>query len=133
MHGSQSQVKALIDGIKQGASAYTEIEMLVLPTYVHLSQVRELLTHTALMLGAQNLYVGTQGAFTGEVSGSMLADIGCQYVLIGHSERRSVFHEDLNLIATKFKAAVEAGLKPILCVGETREQREKGETEKSSE
>src|SRR5205814_8598067 len=80
--------------------------------------------------GAQNLYLGAQGAFTGEVSGPMLKDAGCQYVLVGHSERRTIFHEDLPLIAAKFKAALDAGLTPILCVGETQIQREQGETEK---
>jgi triosephosphate isomerase (TIM) len=134
MHGSQSQVKTLIDGIKegikQGAGAYAEVDILVLPPLVYLSQARELLAHSAVMLGAQNLYVGTHGAYTGEVSGHMLADVGCQYVLIGHSERRSLFHEDLNVVTAKFRAAVAAGLQPILCVGETKEQREAGETEK---
>ncbi|RDI46931.1 triose-phosphate isomerase [Aquicella lusitana] len=128
MHGSKSQVKALIEGIKQGADGFAEIDILVLPTFVHLAEAKTLLDASAIMLGAQNLYPGTQGAFTGEVAGPMLADLGCDYVLIGHSERRTLFHEDLALIAAKFKAAIEAGLKPILCVGETRDQREHGET-----
>lgn len=130
MHGSSSQINALVDGIKQGASAYSDIDILLLPTYVHLAYVHELMAHSSLLLGAQNLYLGSQGAFTGEVSGPMLAELGCQYVLIGHSERRSIFNEDLGLVAAKFKAAQEAGLKPILCVGETKAQREKGETER---
>ncbi len=130
MHGSESQVKALIEGIKQGAGGYTNIDILVLPTFVHLSRVRDLLHHTAIVWGAQNLYLGAQGAFTGEVAGPMLKELGCQYVLVGHSERRALFHEELSLVAAKFKAALEAGLKPILCVGETRAQRESGETEK---
>lgn len=129
MHGSESQVKTLIDGIKQGALAYANIEMLVLPTFVHLTQVRGLLAQTAIKWGGQNLYLGTQGAYTGEIAGPMLSDVGCQYVLVGHSERRSIFHEDLNLVAAKFKAAIDAGLKPILCIGETRDQRELGETD----
>src|SRR5207253_9090572 len=81
-------------------------------------------------VGAQNLYLGAQGAFTGEVSGPMLKDIGCQYVLVGHSERRTLFHEHLTLIAEKFKSAIAAGLQPILCVGETRAEREQDETER---
>lgn len=129
MHGSESQVKTLITGIKQGAMAYPNIEMLVLPSFVYLMQVRALLAQTAIKWGAQNLYLGNQGAFTGEIAGAMLKDIGCQYVLVGHSERRSIFHEGLELVAAKFKAAVEAGLMPILCVGETRAEREAGATE----
>ncbi|HEX4045941.1 MAG TPA: triose-phosphate isomerase [Gammaproteobacteria bacterium] len=128
MHGSVSQVKTLLAGIKQGAGDYPAIEIVVLPTFVHLLLAHDLLANTPILLGAQNLYVGNQGAFTGEVAGTMLADLGCQYVLIGHSERRSLFHEDLALIAAKFKAAVAAGLKPILCVGETQAQREQDQT-----
>lgn len=130
MHGSISQVKSLIDGIKEGAVAYTDVEIAVLPSFLHISQVHNLLTHSSVKCGAQNLYLGAQGAFTGEVSGPMLKDAGCQYVLVGHSERRTLFHEDLSLIAAKFKAALDADLIPILCVGETQTQRQEGETEK---
>jgi triosephosphate isomerase len=136
MHGSKSQVKGLINGLLAGIKQQpaladqSRIDILVLPTFVHLSEVHDLIAHSPILLGAQNLYLGAQGAFTGEVSGAMLADQGCQYVLIGHSERRSLFHDDLALTAAKFKAAQEAGLIPILCVGETRAQREAGETEK---
>jgi len=86
------------------------------------------LQRSAILLGAQNLYLTAQGAFTGEVSGPMLADLGCRYVLVGHSERRALFHENLPLIAAKFKAALEFGLQPILCVGETKEEREQDKT-----
>ncbi len=130
MHGSKSQIQSLIDGIKHGAPHYPHAEILVLPTFVHLDYVHNLLSHTSIQLGAQNLYLGTQGAFTGEVSGCMLTEIGCQYVLVGHSERRTLFHEDLNLVAEKFKAAVTSGLKPILCIGETKDERERGDTER---
>lgn len=129
MHGSLSQLNILVEGIKQGAAAYPDVDLLVLPTFMHLAPVHQLIAHSSILLGAQNLYLGTQGAFTGEVSGAMLAEMGCKYVLVGHSERRSIFHEDLNLIAQKFKAALEAKLIPILCIGETRAERESGATE----
>lgn len=129
MHGSLSQVTTLINGIKLGAVNYPQIDMLVLPTFIHLTLVHQLLEKSPVLLGAQNLYLGEQGAFTGEVAGAMLVDAGCKYVLIGHSERRSIFNEDLILTAQKFKAAQAAGLIPILCIGETRAEREKGTTE----
>ena len=129
MHGSVSQINILVEGIKQGATACSDVDILVLPTFVHLAQVHQLLAHSKVLLGAQNLYVGAQGAFTGEVSGPMLAEVGCQYVLVGHSERRAIFQEDLTLVAQKFKAALEAKLIPILCVGETKAERENGATE----
>lgn len=127
MFGSEALVSALLDGIKQ--ETFVHIDLLVLPTFVHLSLVRDQLKHSDIQFGAQDLYWGTQGAFTGEVAGPMLKELGCRYVLVGHSERRSLFHENLEMVAKKFKAAIEAGLTPILCVGETLTQREKGETE----
>lgn len=129
MHGSISRVTTLIDGIKAGAAQITDVDILVLPPFIYLSLVHDQLKNSSIKLGAQNLYCKPEGAFTGEVSGEMLKDIGCEYVLIGHSERRALFHDDLKTVAEKFKAAVNAGLKPILCVGETREEREKGLTE----
>ncbi len=129
MNGSTDAVAQLIGGIKQGMDECVEIDVLVLPSFVHLLQVKELIEDTRIQLGAQNLYIGKNGAFTGEVSGSMLADIGCRYVLVGHSERRSIFNDDLPIVAQKFKAAIDAGLQPILCVGETQAEREKGVTE----
>lgn len=129
MHGSLSQAKVLIEGIKNDARKYPGIDVLVLPPFVYLTSVQALLTEAPVLLGAQNLYVGMQGAFTGEISGAMLKDAGCQFVLVGHSERRTIFNETLTIIAAKFKAALEAGLIPILCVGETQSEREAGETE----
>lgn len=130
MHGSMSQAKELIDGIKQGANGIGNIDILVLPAFPYLAEAHRLLTSSNILLGAQNLYLGEQGAFTGEVSGAMLKDVGCQYVLIGHSERRHILHEDLALTAAKFRAAQAAGLIPILCVGETEAERKADQTEK---
>jgi len=129
MHGTLSQAENLVAGIKQGAVKFHDVDVLLCPTFVHLAFTHHLLKDSSVMLGAQNLYLGDSGAFTGEVSGMMLKEAGCDYVLIGHSERRTIFREDLTLIADKFKAAVACGLKPILCVGETQAEREAGKTE----
>lgn len=129
MHGSLSQVNSLLKPIAKPDRSYSAIEILVCPTFVHLAEAKRLLAASHVILGAQNLYLGSQGAFTGEVSGSMLKDIGCEYVIVGHSERRTLFGENDQLVAAKFKAASDAGLTPILCVGETKEEREQGATE----
>ena len=130
MNGSRREALSLVDAIKEGAASFTSVDVVVFPSFVHLQQVEQQLVDTLIAWGAQNLYVESHGAFTGEVSGPMLVDYGCQYVLVGHSERRSLFHEDLALVAAKFKAALQFGLQPILCVGETLAQREKGETQR---
>jgi len=129
MHGFTSQVKELVESIKLEVSSLSGIDIVLIPSFLHLCRVHELLHGSHIMLGAQNLYLGAQGAFTGEVSGPMLLDCDCKYVLIGHSERRTIFHEDLELVTAKFHSATLAGLIPILCVGETLAQREKGHTE----
>lgn len=129
MNVSRAQVQGLVTGIKEGVGRFPHVRTIILPSFVHLPMVERLLEKTAVGLGGQNLYLGKAGAFTGEISGSMLVDYGCQYVLVGHSERRWVFKEDLELVAAKFQAALDAGLKPILCVGETLAQREKNQTD----
>lgn len=131
MHGSRANAYSLIESIKEHLAALdtTILDIIVFPSFVHLQQTEGLLVDTLVAWGGQNLYVGEQGAFTGEVSGPMLVDYGCQYVLIGHSERRHVFKESIDLVAEKFKSALTFGLIPILCVGETLEQREQGKTE----
>src|SRR3990167_1532309 len=129
MHGSHELVQTLVEGIKKGANHYSDLDILLIPPFPYLERIHHTLAQTPLLLGAQNLYFGTQGAFTGEVSGAMLAEVGCKYVLIGYSERRTIFHEDLSLIAAKFKSAQEVNLIPILCVGETKAEREAGKTE----
>lgn len=129
MNGSCQSVLALANHIKKGANDLTGVELAVFPSFLHIIPVRDALGKSAIAVGAQNLYLGVSGAFTGEVSGAMLADAGCHYVLVGHSERRIVFQENLQLVAEKFKAAQSAKLIPILCVGETMQERERGETE----
>lgn len=129
MFGSQKQIRHLLNMIKHDMHAFRSIETVVFPPFVYLSQVKDALIHSPVEWGAQNCYISTEGAFTGEVSPSMLADCGCHYVLVGHSERRNLFHETSSMVSNKFKAALQSGLKPILCVGETQAQREQGETE----
>jgi triosephosphate isomerase (TIM) len=102
---------------------------LVFPPFVYLADVARLLAGTPIGLGAQDLCAEGQGAFTGEVSGAMLADVGCTHVLVGHSERRTLYGEDDTLVARKFAAALAANLTPVLCVGEQLSEREAGVTE----
>jgi triosephosphate isomerase len=138
MHGSESEACKLLTQIKDGVSQnlkenakenLSNVEIVVCPPFVYLPLAKHILAGSPVIVGAQNLYLGTQGAYTGEISGRMLADIGCQYVLVGHSERRSLFHEDLNIVSQKCQAALTSQLSPILCVGETKEEREGGKTE----
>jgi triosephosphate isomerase len=129
MHGSRRDAQVLLESIQQGAKDLAAIDIVVFPSFVHLQLAESILKNTPVAFGAQNMHTGKSGAFTGEVSGPMLADYGCHYVLIGHSERRAIFHENLATVAAKFAAALEAKLTPVLCLGESLEQREKGQTE----
>jgi triosephosphate isomerase len=130
MHGSLTESAQLVAALRAGVGSNARASMLLCPPYVYLNAVRDWLTGSGIALGAQDLSSrpGT-GAFTGEVSGAMLRDLACTYVIVGHSERRALFGESDAIVATKFKAAQSAGLTPILCVGETLEQREAGQTQ----
>ncbi|MDP6437766.1 MAG: triose-phosphate isomerase [Gammaproteobacteria bacterium] len=123
MNGTQASVAELMQGITRGADNIDGAEVLVCPPFVFLSQVRAATEGTNIALGAQDLYTEEGGAFTGEIAGSMLADAGCVYVIVGHSERRALMGDSDSLVAAKFAAAQEAGLTPILCVGESLEER----------
>lgn len=129
MHGSRHAngelVRALVAGVRTGLSC----EVLVCPPFVYLPDVIAEAGDAPLAVGAQNLSHEASGAFTGEVSGAMLADCGVSHVLVGHSERRALYGEGDALVAAKFLAAEAAGLVPVLCVGETLEEREAGRTE----
>ncbi len=129
MNGSRSSNKALLDGIKAGIGEVKSAEVVVCAPYVYLADVEQQLAGTAIAWGAQNLSSEIKGAFTGEIAASMLLDFKCQYVIVGHSERRTLYGEDDDVVTKKFAIAHEAGLKPILCVGETLEEREQGITE----
>jgi triosephosphate isomerase (TIM) len=129
MHGSRQATQLLLESLKQSASALTDIDVVVFPSTIYLPQAATLLQNSAIAYGAQNLYPGAAGAFTGEVAAAMLVDFGCRYVLVGHSERRALFNESLDLIAEKFQAALAATLTPVLCIGETLAEREAGKME----
>jgi len=103
-------------------------DVIVCPPYTSLSEASKLLKGSQIKLGAQNMHFEENGAFTGEVSASMLKSVGCEYVILGHSERRHIFGESNEIINKKIKKALSAGLKPIFCVGELLEERENGTT-----
>jgi triosephosphate isomerase (TIM) len=129
MHGTRAEAGRLLAAIVDGADRLLAAEILVCPPFVHLSETATTLRGSAVGLGAQDLCgEAQQGAYTGEVSGSMLADIGCRYVIVGHSERRAYYGESDARVGAKVKLAQEAGLVPILCVGETAAARDAGET-----
>ena len=125
MNGSRDSIRELLDGIKAGMAEVNLAEVAVCAPYVYLADVEQQLTGTKLAWGGQNLSTEASGAYTGEISTAMLLDFHCKYVIVGHSERRSYYGEDDALVAKKFAVARDAGLIPILCIGETLEEREK--------
>ena len=129
MNGSRAEAAALVDAIARGVSGASKVEVVVCPPFILIPLAAERLAGTAVAWGGQNLSVHSSGAYTGEVSGPMLRDFGCTYVIVGHSERRSYYGEDDKLVAEKFNAAQSHGLVPILCVGETLAERESNQTE----
>ena len=126
MHGSLAENATLLAAIKP---ALTGIEAAVCVPFPYLAQAQAALAGSSIAWGAQNVSEHAKGAFTGEVSTSMLLDFGCKYVIVGHSERRSLYGESDELVASKYMAAQAAGLTPILCVGESLAERESGVTE----
>ncbi|MES2625839.1 MAG: triose-phosphate isomerase [Pseudomonadota bacterium] len=129
MHGQKLQNETLLQALLSGLVKISAPEIVICPPSIYLAQLQSELQNTILTLGAQNIFTEEKGAYTGEISAPMLIDFGCRYVIVGHSERRCLFGEDDNLVADKFIAAQKAGLIPILCVGESREQREGGLTD----
>lgn len=130
MNGSTAANKALIAGIVSGIPKGAGFRLLVCPPFPFLVPVAEQLSGSKVALGAQNVSEHSAGAYTGETAASMLKEIGCEFVIVGHSERRAMYGETNTQVAAKFVAAQAAGLKPVLCVGETLVQRESGSTEK---
>jgi len=129
MNGSLTANAALLDELLPQLAVLEGVELAVCPPFPYLAQVAALLEGSGVALGAQNLNVATKGAFTGEVGAEMLKELGCRYVLVGHSERRSLYGECDEVVAEKFAVALAAGLLPVLCVGETQAQRRQGQTE----
>jgi triosephosphate isomerase len=129
MHGSQAANSALLDAIVAGAPAAKAVECAICAPFPYLGQVAGRLSGTAIAWGAQNASAHAQGAYTGEVSAPMLAEFGCRYVIVGHSERRQLYGESDAAVAAKFAAVQAAGMTPILCVGETLAERDAGHSE----
>ncbi len=129
MNGSRAESAALLDGVKAGVSNASKAEVAVCPPFILIPLAAEKLAGSAVAWGGQNLNVNKSGAFTGEISGPMLKDYGCSYVIVGHSERRSLYGESDATVAEKYGAAQAHGLTPILCVGETLAEREGNQTE----
>ncbi|MEX2306201.1 MAG: triose-phosphate isomerase [Pirellulales bacterium] len=128
MNTDRAAAVALARGIVQRAAEVSHVDLLVCPPAVYLIPVNEVIRGTSVALGAQNMYHQPNGAFTGEISAAMLLDVGCSHVILGHSERRHILGETDEVVNFKSLAALAAGLTPIVCVGETLEERESGET-----
>ena len=128
MHGGLKTNQQLLQDVVAGVAGMRGVAVAVCVPFPYLAQAQSVLSGTPVVWGAQNLSEQAQGAFTGEVSASMLQDFGCRYVLVGHSERRAIYGESDKLVAEKFAAALASGLRPVLCVGETLEQRDSGKT-----
>lgn len=129
MNGTQESVADLIAGLTAAVDDSVKATVVVCPSYVFLGQAKAALADSSIGLGAQDVCDQDKGAYTGEISGPMLKEAGCSYVIIGHSERRHVYGESNELTAAKFEAVKRAGLTPIFCVGETLDEREGGTTE----
>lgn len=128
MHGTRASVRRLLKEIAIGDES-PAAEVVVCPSHVHLQQALNLCEGTPVRVGAQDCSHMSAGAFTGEVSAEMLQDLGCRWVILGHSERRQYHGESDDLVAAKLAAALQARLLPVVCVGETQEEREAGEAE----
>jgi triosephosphate isomerase (TIM) len=129
MHGSRSANEALLIDLERRLKPEWPVDVVVFPPYVYLADAARMLDQGQIWVGAQDVCAEAGGAFTGQVSASMLKDVGCRYAIVGHSERRRLCHEDDALVARKFAAVLQAGLTPVLCVGETLEEHEAHRTE----
>jgi triosephosphate isomerase len=128
MNKTVSESMELANAVKRALYDIAEIEIVLCPPFTSLGDVREVLIESNIKLGAQDVYWEKEGAFTGEVSSAMVKSAGCEYCIVGHSERRQYFGETNATVNKKAKALLEAGLKPIVCVGEKLEERKAGRT-----
>ncbi|MCG8382747.1 MAG: triose-phosphate isomerase [Gammaproteobacteria bacterium] len=128
LHGTRSSAASLALDIAKGIDSLDHVEIGVCPPFVHLADVEKLINTTPLWLGAQNVSEHESGAFTGEISAPMLSEFGCKYVIIGHSERRTLFAENNKTICAKIQTVHACGMTPILCIGETLSDRESNKT-----
>ena len=128
MNTTVSEAVELVNEMRQGLDEIDNVDKVICPPFISLAAVRELIKGSSIKLGAQNIYFEEKGAYTGEISPLMLAEL-CEFVIVGHSERRQYFDETGEIINRKVQAALKAGLKPILCIGERLEENEAGRTE----
>ena len=128
MHGTQAEAATLARQVLNGGKGIRDVEVVLAPPFTALSTVAAVTIDSAIELAAQNIHWEMEGAFTGEVSAKMVRELGCQYVIIGHSERRHLFQENDQAVEKKMTAALRCDLKPILCVGETLQERKRGKT-----
>ena len=129
MHGSRSANEVLLTELEQRLNPEWPVDIVIFPPFVYLADAVRLLDEGMVAVGAQDVCAEPVGAFTGQVAAAMLRDVGCRHVIVGHSERRRLYHEDDALVARKFAAVREVGLTPVLCVGETLDEREAHLTE----
>jgi len=129
MNGSRASVKTLLEGLKAGIGSVKKARVAVCAPYIYLQDVAQQLDGTPIAWGAQNVSTEASGAFTGEISASMINDFGCKYIIVGHSERRTLYGETDEIVAKKYGVVLAAGMTPIFCIGETLEEREQGITE----
>ena len=129
MNTRRETAVALARAVVEGAGDGGKVEVAICPPSVYLPAISEVVAGTSVSLGAQNLYAASDGAYTGEVNAAMLTDIGCRYVILGHSERRQLMAETDALVSKKMQAALAGNLIPIVCIGETQKERESNRTE----